>query len=253
MKEIIQIPKQPLNQYIDAIWIGKADEYQFQEKNRALLLTELIFNFGDTYLLEGENIWNTNDHLSQHTISGLKTSPFKLNIDGKYSNVGLVLKPYCYGLIHDSFGTSAMSRISDMLFEQLIAPDKPNFDAIEKHLSTLFSKKEMDKDLIKFENHISTELLRKGLLSDFNALISISQKSFIQKFKNNYLLTPSQYIKLKQVDYAVQMFKTTDTLNLTQLGLESGFYDQSHFIRVFKQFCGVTPSQFLKNKEKSAG
>ena len=253
MNETIHIPKQPLNQFVDAIWIGKADEYQFQDKNRALLLTELIFNFGGTFHLEGENVWTTNDNFSKHTISGLKTSPFKLNIGGKYSNVGLVLKPYCYGLLHDTFGTGSMSVISDILFEYLIFPEKPNFNAIEKHLTSIFLRKELDTDLIKFENHISTALLRKGFLSDFNASVSISQKSFIQKFKKNYLLTPNQYIKLKQVDYAVQIFKQNDKLSLTHVGLESGFYDQPHFIRVFKQFCGVTPGKFLKSGGKSEG
>jgi AraC-like DNA-binding protein len=86
-------------------------------------------------------------------------------------------------------------------------------------------------------------------LQDFNMSISISQKSFIQKFKKHFQITPKEYLKLKQVNYAIQLLQNNNAEKLINVGLDSGFYDQSHFIRVFKKFCGVTPKQFVKEKE----
>jgi len=139
-----------------------------------------------------------------------------------------------------------MEQISEMLFEHLFIPTNPDFEKVAQYLLKIFNVNPVDNDLAKFEKYVSSNLLEKGSLRDFNMSISISQKSFIQKFKKHFLLTPSEYIKLKQVNYAIQLLQSNNSKKLINIGLDSGFYDQSHFIKVFKKFCGVTPKQFLK-------
>lgn len=42
--------------------------------------------------------------------------------------------------------------------------------------------------------------------------------------------------------------------SLTEIGLESGYYDQSHFIRQFKFYTGLTPKQYRNaSKQRQAG
>ncbi|TKG94322.1 AraC family transcriptional regulator [Puteibacter caeruleilacunae] len=239
-------PKYPLNQFIDVIWIGKAENIDLQAENHAALYTELIFNYGDEFNVQGKNIesvYNKSDH---HIISGLKTEPFHTKVSGIYANVGLLLKPFCYGMLYRKFGTQAMEQISEILYEHLYVPITPNFEAVEKQLFQIFDTEAIDADLLQFEKYISTNILEKGSLKDFNLSISISQKSFIKKFKKQYLLTPGEYIKLKQVNNAIKLLQNNNAEKLINIGLDSGFYDQSHFIRVFKKFCGVTPKQFIK-------
>ncbi|WP_299576984.1 AraC family transcriptional regulator [uncultured Sunxiuqinia sp.] len=238
-------PSFPLNQYVDLIWIGKASELEMSSSHHAALFTELIFNYGDKFEIEGQNVENLASSNGHQILSGLKTSPFQTKIFGTYGNVGLILKPFCYGMLTKKFGSKAMDNISAILFEQLFVPTNPDFERVEQHLLKIFEVTPIDNDLAKFESYISKNLLEKGSLKDFNMSISISQKSFIQKFKKHFLLTPSEYIKLKQVNYAIQLLQNKDSEKLINIGLDSGFYDQSHFIRVFKKFCGVTPKQFL--------
>lgn len=239
-------PSFPLNQYVDLIWIGKASELKINSSHHAALFTELIFNYGDTFNVEGQNVENLVSANHHQILSGLKTEPFLTKISGTYGNVGLILKPFCYGMLLRKFGSQAMEQISELLFEKLFIPSSPDIKTIEKHLLKIFENHVIDNDLVKFENYISHNLLRKGSLKDFNLSISISQKSFIQKFKKNFLLTPSEYVKLKQVNYAIQLMQNNHSENFIGIGLDSGFYDQSHFIRVFKKFCGQTPKQFSK-------
>jgi len=239
-------PSYPLNQYVDLIWVGKASDLEIRSSHHAALFTELIFNYGDTFNIEGQNVENLVSNTDHQILSGLKTEPFQTKISGAYSNVGLILKPFCYGLIYNKFGTKAMEQISEMLFEHLFIPTNPDFEKVAQYLLKIFNVNPVDNDLAKFEKYVSSNLLEKGSLRDFNMSISISQKSFIQKFKKHFLLTPSEYIKLKQVNYAIQLLQSNNSKKLINIGLDSGFYDQSHFIKVFKKFCGVTPKQFLK-------
>jgi AraC-like DNA-binding protein len=37
--------------------------------------------------------------------------------------------------------------------------------------------------------------------------------------------------------------------SLTDLGYETGFYDQAHFIKEFKTFTGDTPEKFFSDKK----
>ena len=38
-------------------------------------------------------------------------------------------------------------------------------------------------------------------------------------------------------------------VNLTEVALQSGFYDQSHFSRHFKRVYGTTPAAFARSKK----
>lgn len=53
----------------------------------------------------------------------------------------------------------------------------------------------------------------------------------------------SDYIRKIRVEKASQML-SLDIMPLTSIAFECGFSDQSHFIRTFKKFTGVTPSEY---------
>ena len=236
-------PQYPLNRYVDTIWVGKSKSMNVRSSHHAPMFTELIFNFGDQFQVSGQNIENFVNKENHQIISGLKTEPFHTRISGAYQNVGLILKPFCYGTLLNKFGTPSLNTISDILREYLYEPAIPQFDVIEPYLLELFEDVQLDSDIQKFEKLISSQFLQKGALRHFNQSLSITQKGFIQKFKKHYVLTPGQYVKLRQVNYAIYLLQNYDSGKMGEIGLEAGFFDQSHFIRVFKKFCGSTPKQ----------
>lgn len=209
------------------------------------MFTELIFNYGGTFSVNGQNVKEFNFQNNKQILSGLKTEPFLTQTSGEYLNVGLILKPFCYGLISKQIEKNNIQDLSKILFEQFFVQQKPDISKIETELSKWFLKTSIDNHFVKFENYLNKKLSEPLRIKDFNELISISQKSFIQKFKNNFLITPSEYVKLKQVNHAIINLKAKKYINLTSLGLECGFYDQSHFIRTFKKYSGLTPKKFL--------
>lgn len=239
-------PNYPLNQFIDVIWAGESDNYEIQAIHHASLFTELIFNYGDSFSINGQNVEEFNFQNNQQILSGLKTKPFHTEISGKYLNVGLILKPFCYGLIVRQINSSRIGDLSEILFEQFLIKAKPDLKKIEKELFKLFQNSRLENDLIKFETYLNKNISEPKRIKDFNNLISISQKSFIQKFKNTFHITPNEYLRLKQVNHAIIKINANKYKNLTSLGLDCGFYDQSHFIRTFKKYSGLTPKQFVK-------
>lgn len=47
------------------------------------------------------------------------------------------------------------------------------------------------------------------------------------------------------IDYARHLL--SKRLPISQVGLEAGFFDQSHFTRWFKKILGITPGQYHHN------
>ena len=71
-----------------------------------------------------------------------------------------------------------------------------------------------------------------------------SPKSFIEVFRKAIGITPLHYLHIHKIDAAKRLILEQPAASLTDIGYMLGFYDQSHFIRVFKSHTGCTPFQY---------
>lgn len=60
-------------------------------------------------------------------------------------------------------------------------------------------------------------------------------------------VSPKQLGKLIRLQTALKAMLNEEE-NLTQIAYQNDYYDQSHFIKDFKEFTGVSPKEFLGNK-----
>jgi AraC-like DNA-binding protein len=75
-----------------------------------------------------------------------------------------------------------------------------------------------------------------------------SQKHLIHLFKHHVGLTPKTYLKIERFQHTIAMLEHTTSPDWAALALEAGFYDQAHFIHDFKQFSGLTPTEYFDRK-----
>jgi AraC-like DNA-binding protein len=71
-------------------------------------------------------------------------------------------------------------------------------------------------------------------------------------FKEWMGLTPSKLLRYQQFQHSIQLMHQSNA-SLTQLGLDCGFYDQAHFIKVFEEFAKMTPGNYRYNKTHLPG
>jgi len=71
-------------------------------------------------------------------------------------------------------------------------------------------------------------------------------------FKDWFGLSPSYSISLQQFISSVNAIHTQHE-SLTHLAFDHGFYDSSHFIRIFRQYAEMTPGQYLQQKSNLIG
>lgn len=95
----------------------------------------------------------------------------------------------------------------------------------------------------------SLELIKKakGMVDiDFlSQQACLSRKQFERLFSEHIGISPKQYLRIIRFQSALHNNSQSNHWSMTQLALESGYYDQSHFINDFKALTGLTPKKFF--------
>lgn len=76
-------------------------------------------------------------------------------------------------------------------------------------------------------------------------LVAMSVTSFKRNFKAMFGESPGTYLLTTRLNAARKLLETTDKL-LTDIAIETGFFDQSHFSRVFKIKRNMTPGEYRR-------
>ncbi len=95
-------------------------------------------------------------------------------------------------------------------------------------------------DLAK--DYLSADLDMKLSLDSVAGKIGLSRFHFIRMFKRHTGLSPHQFRIRHRIDAAKILIQKG--LPLSEIALETGFSDQSHFTNTFRQSTGLTPSQY---------
>jgi len=74
----------------------------------------------------------------------------------------------------------------------------------------------------------------------------MTERTFERNFMSQVGLTPKQFAKIVQFQSSLNKLTQAKFDKLVEVGLDSGFSDQSHFIKAFKKYTGQTPSYYLK-------
>jgi len=80
-------------------------------------------------------------------------------------------------------------------------------------------------------------------LEDLSVLAQRDKYQLIRNFKNQFNVTPHQFLVLQKTKRAKQLLEVG--LDITSAALDCGFFDQSHFTKNFKSLYGTTPGQYL--------
>ena len=87
--------------------------------------------------------------------------------------------------------------------------------------------------------HLSDEIRLEMLAS----IAGMSRHHFSELFRCNTGVSPYQYVIGQRVERGKQMLRDTD-LSILEIGLATGFADQSHFTKTFRRIARVTPRDY---------
>ncbi len=258
MKYFEQLPSKHLSNYIDKYWYCQADELSNTTMSIPFLNHELVINFCDNYSISRESDYDNEFVNKRSWISGIQRTPTISKSTGQHEMMGVLFKPF--GLkpfikYHSSdfnnkyidarliFGNSFEDLIQQI---QNIKFPKDKISFIEKYLLGKLSGDYSPKYLKASLNIFELQTENKKSIKDTCKQSSISNKSLIKSFQKHIGITPKKYLQLHSINKAILRLSKDPKQSLTNLAYDLNFYDQAHFIRLFKATTSLTPRQYAK-------
>lgn len=136
---------------------------------------------------------------------------------------------------------------------------KSNASPLEKETSIVavfeqsLSGEKRTGDINCDKKHPKLKIIREYLHSYFLEKVTLDQLEqssglnkfhIIRSFKKAFKVPPHTYQTLLRVNYAKKELRKHR--QMAKVAIEAGFYDQSHFIKVFKGYTGITPDKYQK-------
>lgn len=119
---------------------------------------------------------------------------------------------------------------------------------LQRHCSVEITESSVSGGLPKSKlqtvlDYIQTHLDSQLRLAELAELTQLSSHHFGKLFKQSVGVSPHHYVSQCRVERAKQLL-ANQQLSLVEIGRLVGFYDQSHFINIFRRYTGLTPKQY---------
>lgn len=82
-------------------------------------------------------------------------------------------------------------------------------------------------------------------LDELESLSGFSKSYLLRLFRREYQVSPHAYQTVLRINFAKRQLARRRPI--AEVSLEAGFYDQSHFTKMFKQHVGSTPESYRKH------
>jgi AraC family transcriptional regulator len=82
-------------------------------------------------------------------------------------------------------------------------------------------------------------------LSDIAKDAGVHPVTVSRYFSHYFGYNLGDYLRMLRITHALQLIRSTG-MSLTEIAHHCGFFDQSHFIKAFKLYMGITPSNYRK-------
>src|SRR5471032_2374622 len=105
-------------------------------------------------------------------------------------------------------------------------------------------EREANRKLERAADYINDNCSIALKLEDICGAAGLSPSYLIRAFRKRYGMTPHAYLMNRRIQLARALLKQGRAI--AEVALETGFVDQAHFQRIFKQLLAATPGQYLR-------
>lgn len=194
---------------------------------------------------------------------GQSVAPASFSSNGKLGAIGICFQPHAlkslFGLDADELTNSCVDLNlvgkKTHLPEQLL--EAKDIDEQIKLLSFYLFEQQQNHtrhpdELTKYA--ISQLTASKGALSikDLQQKVRMSERSLERKFKESVGISPKLYARILRFQESMDQLRKSDYDKLADIAYQNDYADQSHFIRVFKEFTGYSPLEFKNQSNEVA-
>ncbi len=248
-----QNPDSDLSSVVECYWfVTNQDSTVMREKIVPDGFPEVIFHYGDPYRINLHGEWETQ---TKQLLAGQLTNHFFLENTGHAALVGIKFQPTALTRLFGVDMAPLTDRVVDLgsvLGDALIPLQQAvgalpsvhgTVPVIEAALRPLLKGPSADDDLAA--QTVSWMREKRGMVRVAEILeeIGVGERKLERLFRRHVGLSPKFYARVLRFAAIFDGMEHGD-LSWAERALDAGFYDQSHFIRNFKEFTGEDPSRY---------
>lgn len=252
-----------LQNYVRYFWVleGEATEAKpYIHRTMADVGAELIFHYSGVFKELGAGRFETSSSVSE--FSAQTRTVRRFSSTDSFGILGAYLFPFA---LTDLFKISVKEVLGQKIPpEDLLGKEGKELSAsilsAEKHearldllISYLIKKLPFQKAStqgIQTSVHKLIKSSGRTKVSDLADLSCLSIRQFERRFKQSTGFTPITFSRILRFQSTLKYYPYRQG-SLTDIAYASGYYDQSHFIRDFKEFSGHNPKSFFSGKAES--
>lgn len=252
-------PSQELSHIVQSFWMidSEGDASIHQQKIIPDGYPELIFHYGEPYRINISGEWELQ---AKELIGGQIRNHFFLENTGESKMFAIKFQPWA---IRELFGLE-MSSITDKVItipktiqEKVvkikdIAVSTQSFSEKVAEIETWFRRMEISKF---HQNYKAVQYIQKknGLiqLNELAELCNTTERTLERYFKSYVGLSPKFYSRIIRFSSIFQLVQE-EKIDWQDIVYKAGYYDQSHFIKNFKEFTGEDPTRYGFSEQNMA-
>lgn len=199
-----------------------------------------------------------NKNIGNLTLFGQTITPEDWAVKEDFTLIAYFFKPYALGPL---FGIAAQeltdhpidltswkpAKVSE-LTEQLLNTDTTSkkLKLLNNFILNLIKNSNKDCQVIKYSADQLMFCPKPDALPNIRNDLEISTRTFQRRFKKHIGITPNQYRRICQFHSAFRQLRSRQFQKLSDIAYQHGYADQSHYIRVFREFTNITPKEYLQ-------
>lgn len=243
-------PPAPLGRYVDHFWILERFPAARAERLLPDGTAELIFNLGVTQRLYDDDLTRFRP-FREAWFSGPRRSAITIGSPCETTMVGVHFRPLGAFAFFDTPMSSFADRVLDL--------DAVWGRAAVRIRDRLGEAKSIDERFRVVADEL-TSRLRRDVRSERAVRHAISafesddvsngetDRTLRRSFHELVGLSPKLTQRLLRFQRILARIEHPGPVNWTALALAEGLYDQSHLVREFREFAGLTPTEYLTKK-----
>jgi AraC-like DNA-binding protein len=242
-------------------------QYYLFRSTQATAFEDTVFPSGDTEIIFnlGEGSWATAENTNPRIeLWGQITKPLAIRSTGLHTMLGVKFFPHSAGYFLDDSIGQFNDQVADLglvlgnpvkhLYTRLQAtPGTAERIALLESflLSRLRGGEKRSFRIDKVGHILKTMATHPADAAEIRINAIATRHGITSRYLNKLIyqhtgLTPVSFNKIRRFQFSLRLIARNDQ-PLTSIAYESGYFDQSHFIKEFKSFTGLTPSAYLKN------
>ncbi len=267
MDRLLLAPGPPLSRFVEQIWYYQNDP-QPHAKERLMPdgCMSLVINLAEDQIrLYDPDDTSRCSTFGPITFTGPRTSSIAIDTDEQACVVGISFRPAgalpflkmpCDELHNHIVSVDDLwGRLATELRERVLEASTPaqKLRAVEL---ILLQRAAGRFDVQPLVEHAVSQFLhapRTARIADLTHKSGLTARRFIDLFKHHVGMAPKLFCRVRRFQDVLRRISAGRPVVWTDVALDCGYFDQSHFIRDFQSFAGVNPSKYLSDHSTFSG